>query len=161
MLEQSLKITPEVRLENLGIDLPPAAAAVASYVPVQQTGNLVYTSGQLPWMGGELQFSGQLGSELSDEEGYQACRLSALNAIAQLKQHLGELSRVKKIVRLEGVLNVASDSRWTGQPKVLDGASDIINAVFAEQGLHSRMIYSNAAMPLDCTSLVCLIAEVE
>jgi enamine deaminase RidA (YjgF/YER057c/UK114 family) len=155
------KITPETRLEDLGIDLPSAAKAVASYVPVQQTGNLVYTSGQLPWINGELKYSGQLGGELTDEEGYQACRLSALNAISQLKRHLGDLSRVKKIVRLEGVLNVQSGSRWTGQPKVLDGASDLINIVFEEQGLHSRMIYSNSAMPLDCACLVSLIAEVD
>ncbi|OMH36218.1 RidA family protein [Motiliproteus sp. MSK22-1] len=156
-------ITPESRLTSLGFELPDAPDAVSNYAPLVQSGSIVYTSGQLPWIDGELKYGGQLGQggERSDEDGYQACRLSALNAVAQLKKHLGELSRVKQIVRVEGVLNVKCDSRWTGQPKALDGASDLINAVFGEQGRHSRMVNSNSAMPLDCTSLIYIYAEVE
>ena len=155
--------TPEELLLSLGLELPIAAGAVSNYEPVVQTGNLLLTSGQLPWINGDLKYAGQLGQggERSDEDGYQACRLSALNAIAQLKNHLGDLSKVKRIVRVEGVLNVHPLSRWTGQPKALDGASELINTIFGEKGRHSRMINSNSAMPLDCTSLIYIYAEVE
>ncbi|MCG9661266.1 RidA family protein [Vibrio mediterranei] len=154
---------PEERLHLLKIELPKAPKAVSNYEPIVQTGNLIMTSGQLPWIEGRLMYEGQLGhgGELTDEQGYSSCRLSALNAIAQLKEHLGDLNRVKRIVRIVGVLNVNPMSRWTEQPKVLDGASDIINDVFGERGRHSRMISSNSCMPLDCTSLIYLYAEVE
>ena len=153
--------TPEDRLKIAGIDLPLPPKAVSNYAPWSKTGNLIYTSGQLPWISGELMFEGKLGSSLTDEQGYQACRLSALNAIAQLKDAVGDLNKVTQIVRVEGVLNVAINSGWSGQPKALDGASDVINEVFAERGLHTRMVYSNHEMPLDCASLIWLIAEVE
>lgn len=159
----SVKTNPEAQLLRLGIELPTAPDAVSNYEPIVQTGNIVMTSGQLPWVNGKLKYEGQLGKggELTDEEGYQACRLSALNAVAQLKKHLGDLNRVKKIIRVEGVLNVNPTSRWTEQPKVLDGASDLINDIFGERGRHSRMINSNSAMPLDCASLIYIYAEVK
>jgi len=155
--------TPEKRLQELGFTLPSAAGSVSNYEPLAQTGNLIYTSGQLPWIDGDLKFVGQLGKggELSDRDGYLACQLSTLNAIAQLKEYLKDLIRVKKIVRVEGVLNVRHDPRWTGQPKALDGASDLINQVFQEKGAHSRMVNSNSAMPLDCASLIYLIVEID
>nr|WP_320136093.1 RidA family protein [uncultured Amphritea sp.] len=163
MQSNNPKSNPESQLKRLGIDLPPAPDAVSNYEPIVQTGNLLLTSGQLPWVDGNLKYAGQLGEggERTDEDGYQACRLSALNAVAQLKKHLGDLNRVKQIVRVEGVLNVHPMSRWTGQPTALDGASDIINEIFGEKGRHSRMINSNSAMPLDCTSLIYVYAEVE
>ena len=91
--------TPEARLAALGLSLPPPAAAVANYVPWAITGNLVMTSGNLPWQDGKLAFTGMIGRELSGEEGYRSCRLSCLNAIAQIKEAAGELSRVVRIVR--------------------------------------------------------------
>jgi len=156
---QSLNgLGPEERLRALGIELPPAPKPVGAYAATVITGNLLMTSGQLPWIAGDLKFKGKIGRELNIEQGYQAFRLSALNAIAQLRAALGSLDRVARIVRLEGTLGCAPG--FTDQPLVLDGASDIVNQVFGPRGLHSRMVYSNNEMPLDCATLVVLYAEV-
>ena len=152
-------MTPEQRIEKLGLTLPPAAAAVANYVPWAITGNLVMTSGNLPWRHGKLSYIGRIGRERSAEEGYQSCQLSCLNAIAQIKDAVGELSRVNRIVRLEGTMWV--DEGFKEHPQCLNGASDLINSVFQDRGRHTRMIYTNPVMPLDCTSLVVLYAEIE
>lgn len=152
-------MTPEQQIEKLGLKLPPAAAAVANYVPWAITGNLVMTSGNLPWRDGKLAYTGRIGRELSGEDGYRSCALSCLNAIAQIRDAIGELSRVKRIVRLEGTLWV--DESYKEHPKCLNGASDLVNTVFEERGRHTRMIYTNPVMPLDCTSLVVLYAEIE
>ena len=98
----------EERLKELGLVLPKAAGAVANYVPWAIVGSMLYTSGQLPWIDGDLKFKGKIGKDLTPDQGYQACRLSALNAIGQLKAALGDLERLKRIVRIEGVLNVAA-----------------------------------------------------
>jgi enamine deaminase RidA (YjgF/YER057c/UK114 family) len=150
--------TPEERLRALGIALPPAAPAVGDYAPTLIVGNVLFMSGQLPWIAGDLKFRGKIGAELNIEQGYQAFRLSALNAIAQLKKALGSLDRVKQIVRLEGTMGCAPG--FHDQPKVLDGASHIVNQVFGPRGRHTRMLYSNNEMPLDCATLVVLTAEI-
>ena len=152
-------MTPEDRIAKLGLALPPPAAAVANYVPWAITGNLVMTSGNLPWRDGKLVFVGKIGRDVTGEDGYLSCQLSCLNAIAQLRDALGSLSRVKRIVRLEGTMGV--DESYKEHPKCLNGASDLINTVFGERGQHTRMIYTNPVMPLDCTSLVVLFAEAE
>jgi enamine deaminase RidA (YjgF/YER057c/UK114 family) len=144
--------TPEQRLRALGIELPPAAPAVGDYAPTAIAGTLLMTSGQLPWIAGELKFKGKIGDDLSPEQGYQAFRLSALNAIAQLKAALGSPDRVKQVVRLEGTMGCAPG--FTAQPSVLNGASHIVNQIFGPRGRHTRMIYSNNEMPMDCATLV-------
>jgi enamine deaminase RidA (YjgF/YER057c/UK114 family) len=150
--------SPEERLRALGIELPPAPPAVGDYAPAIVTGNLLMTSGQLPWIAGDLKFKGKIGAELSIEQGYQAFRLSALNAVSQIRKALGSLDRVRRIVRLEGTLGCAPG--FTEQPAVLNGASHVVNDIFGHLGLHSRMVYSNNEMPLDCATLVVLFAEV-
>jgi enamine deaminase RidA (YjgF/YER057c/UK114 family) len=150
--------TPEERLRALGIELPPAPPAVGDYTPTVIAGNLLFMSGQLPWIAGDLKFKGKMGAELNIEQGYQAFRLSALNAISQLKAALGNLDRVKQIVRLEGTMGCAPG--FHDQPKVLDGASHIVNQAFGPRGRHTRMLYSNHEMPLDCATLVVLTAEI-
>jgi len=152
-------MTPEERIKELGLVLPPPAAAVANYVPWAVTGNLVMTSGNLPWRDGKLAYVGRIGREHSGDEGYLSCQLSCLNAIAQLRDALGTLSKVKRVIRLEGTMWV--DENFKEHPKCLNGASDLINTVFGERGRHTRMIYTNPVMPLDCTSLVVLYAEAE
>lgn len=152
-------MTPEQRIAQLGLTLPPAAGAVANYVPWAITGNLVMTSGNLPWVDGKLAFTGMIGRELNAEQAYKCCQLSCLNAIAQIKDAVGELTRVARIVRLEGTLGVAEG--YKDHPKALNGASDLINNAFGERGRHTRMIYTNPIMPLDCVSLVVLYAEIE
>ena len=150
--------TPEDRIAAMGLTLPPPAAAVANYVPWAITGNLIMTSGNLPWRDGKLAYVGAIGGPLSGEEGYKSCQLSCLNAIAQLKEAAGELSRIKRVVRLEGTLLV--EPGFGEHPKCLNGASDLVNNVFRERGQHTRMIYTNPVMPLNCTSLVVLYAEI-
>lgn len=145
-------------LKAAGLTLPKAPGAVANYAPWAISGNMLYTSGQLPWLDGQLQFKGKIGRDLTAEQGYQACRLSTLNAIAQLKSALGELSHVTRIIRLEGILNVAPG--FAGHPTALNGASDLINQIFGAAGAHTRMIYTNPEMPLDCACLVVLWAEI-
>ena len=140
--------TPEERIVDLGLALPPPARAVANYVPWAITGNLVMTSGNLPWRDGKLACVGKIGREISGDDGYRSCQLSCLNALAQIKEAVGELAKVKRIVRLEGVLGV--DDAYKEHPKCLDGASDLINTAFEEKGRHTRMIYTNPVMPLDC-----------
>ena len=151
--------TPEQRLRELGIELPPAPGAAGDYLPYIITGNLLMTSGQLPWINGELKFKGKIGAELSLEQGYQAFRLSALNAIAQVRKALdGNLDRVTRTVRLEGTFGCAPG--FTDHPKVLNGASHIVNEVFGPRGLHTRMVQANNEMPLYCSTLVVLFAEI-
>jgi enamine deaminase RidA (YjgF/YER057c/UK114 family) len=151
--------TPEQRLKDLGIVLPTAPGAAGDYLPYIITGNLLMTSGQLPWIDGVLKFKGKIGGELSLEQGYQAFRLSALNAIAQVRKALdGNLDRVKRIVRVEGTFGCAPG--FTEHPKVLNGASHVINEVFGPRGLHTRMVQANTEMALDCATLVVIIAEV-
>jgi enamine deaminase RidA (YjgF/YER057c/UK114 family) len=151
--------TAEQRLTELGLELPPAPGAVASYEPWAIVGNMLYTSGQLPWRDGKnLLYKGKIGRDLTFAEGYEACRLATLNAIAQLKAALGDLERVRRIVRLEGSLNVAPGV-GDAMPKVLNGASELVNAVFGERGRHTRMIYTSPDMPLDTACLIVFWAE--
>lgn len=151
--------TPEKRLEKIGITLPAAPAGVAAYVSWVQTGNVVVTSGQLPWRDGELAYKGKLGGELSDEEGYQAARICAINGIAQIKEAAGELSRVTRIVRVEGYVHSAPGFR--GHPQVLNGASDLFLEVFGERGQHTRLALGINEMPLDSPVQLSVWAELE
>lgn len=151
-------MTPEAKLQQLGITLPPAPAGVGAYVPWIRTGNLIFTSGQLPWREGKLAYTGKVGGELSVEDGYQAARLSAINAIAQLKSAVQDLERVKQIVRVEGYVHAAPGFRE--HPKVLNGASDLFNEVFGARGKHARIALGINEMPLDAPVQLSVIAEV-
>ena len=151
--------TPEERLANLGLELPPVPEAVADYVTHTQIGQIIYTSGMLPWIAGELKFRGKMGAELTVEQGYQAFQLSALNGLSLLRSITGELSRIKRIHRLEGTGGATPD--FFDMPLALNGASHLVNTVFGDKGAHSRMIYSNPSMPIDCATLVVFWAEVE
>jgi enamine deaminase RidA (YjgF/YER057c/UK114 family) len=150
--------TPEQRLADLGLELPPVPEAVADYITHTQIGNIVYTSGMLPWVGGDLKFKGRLGAELTVEEGYQAFQLSALNGLALLQSITGDLAKVKRIHRLEGTAGATPD--FTDTPLALNGASHLINALFGEKGAHSRMIYTNPSMPINCATLLVFWAEI-
>jgi len=148
----------ESRLAELGITLPEAPPAVAAYVPWVRTGSLVVTSGQLPWVDGELSHTGRIGEELTDEEGYQAARNALINALAQLKEAVGDLDRVVKIVRLEGNTHSAPGHR--GQPQVLNGASDLLLEVFGDRGRHTRTALGICELPLGAAVQISLWAEV-
>jgi len=152
-------VTPEEQLAGLGIDLPEAPAAVGAYVPWVRTGDLVVTSFQLPWRGGELAYTGKVGSAQTTENGYQAARLCALKGIAQLKAGVGELSRIRQIVRVEG--HVGCTEQFTEIPQVLNGASDLVNQVFGDRGRHTRTALGHVVMPLDASVMIGFWAEVE
>lgn len=151
--------TPEARLEHMGLRIPEAPKPLGAYAPWIVTGSLIMTSGQFPWVDGTLAFTGRVGSDVSPNEGYEAFRLAALNAIAQLKAAAGSLSRIRQIVRVEGTMQVAPG--FLDGPVALNGASDLINTVFGEKGLHSRMIYTNTEMPLNSPILLVVFAELE
>lgn len=135
----------EARLEELGITLPQAAAPVASYVPVVVQGNLAYVSGQVSFVDGEL-LKGRLGEDVSLEDGMKAARGCGLMILAQLKAALGSLDRVEQVVKLGGFVNSAPD--FTDQPKVVNGASDLMLEVFGEAGKHARAAVGVPALPL-------------
>lgn len=151
--------TPEARLAQLGLALPPVPEAVADYVTHTQIGPIIYTCGMLRWIAGDLKFTGKMGAELTVEQGYQAFQLSALNGLSLLRAITGDLGRIKRIHRLEGTGGATPD--FFDMPVALNGASHLINTVFGERGAHSRMIYSNPSMPIDCATLLVFWAEVE
>ncbi|GAB5469526.1 MAG: RidA family protein [Rhodospirillales bacterium] len=147
------------RLKDLGIEIPEAAAPVANYVGWVRSGDLVFVSGQVTLQGGKPQFIGKLGAEIDLEAGRAAARLCAINIIAQLKQACeGDLERVARIVRLGGFVNSTAD--FTQQPKVIDGASDLMASVFAERGRHARAAVSVNSLPLGVAVEIDCIAEV-
>ena len=152
-------MTPEEKLAELDIALPAAPAAVAAYQPWIRVGQLIMTSGQLPVQDGQIVYCGKLGTDLTVEQGYEAARLCALNAIAQLKAAAGQLSRIQQIVRLEG--NVHSASGFQQQPQVLNGASELLNEVFGARGRHTRTALGIYEMPLNAAVQLSVFAELE
>ncbi len=151
-------MTAGEKLQALGIELPPAPAGVGAYLPWVRTGNLVVTSGQLPWRDGKLAFVGKVGSDLGVEEGYRAARLCAVNAIAQLQAAAGDLERVRQIVRLEGFVHAAAG--FHDHPRVLNGASDLFNEVFGARGRHARTALGINEMPLNAAVQLGVWAEI-
>ena len=147
----------EARLAELGMSLPPVAAPVAAYVPAVISGNHVYTSGQLPFIDGKLPATGKVGAEVSAEDTKSMAATSAINAIAALKSVIGDLDRVTRIVKVVGF--VASDPSFTGQPGVINGASELLGEVFGEAGVHARSAVGVSVLPLDSPVEVELIAE--
>ena len=150
--------TPEDRIAELGLTLPEVAAPVASYVPAVRSGSHVYVSGQLPFVAGELPATGKVGAEVSPETAKELAALCALNAIAAVRAEVGELSDVVRIVKVGGF--VASAPDFTGQPGVINGASDLLAAVFGDAGVHARAAVGVAALPLDSPVEVDMIVEV-
>jgi len=149
--------TPEERLAELGLEVPEVAKPVAVYVPAVRSGNLVFTSGQLPMRLGELLATGKVGVEVTEEEAYACAQQCALNAMAAIKAEVGDLSLVKRVVRV-GVF-VASSPSFTAQAKVANGASELIGTVFAEAGVHARAAVGVAVLPLDAPVEVEVIVE--
>jgi enamine deaminase RidA (YjgF/YER057c/UK114 family) len=139
--------TVEARLAELGLALPPVAAPVAAYVPALVDGNLVYTSGQLPFQGGQLPATGKVGAQVDPEDAAELAGICAVNALAAVKSVIGDLDRIEQIVKVVGF--VASDPSFTGQPQVINGASELFGRVFGEAGAHARSAVGVAVLPLD------------
>ena len=139
--------------------MPPAPEPVGSYVPYVRTGDLVFTSGQLPMRDGKLTATGKVGSKLTVEQGVEAARVAALNALAQVAAAAGGLSKVQRIIRLRLFVNSAEG--FTDQAKVANGASDLFSAVFGDSGRHARAAVGVNELPLDSPVELELIARIE
>jgi enamine deaminase RidA (YjgF/YER057c/UK114 family) len=148
----------EARLAELKIELPKAAAPAANYVPWTISGKTLYVAGQVPFWNGELKFVGRVGEAMTLEQGQQAARLCALNIIAQAKVACGgDLDRVARVLKLTGYVNCVAG--FTDQPKVINGASDLMVQVFADAGKHARVAVGANVLPLGVTTEVDAIIE--
>ncbi len=150
--------SPEARLAALGLVLPPVPVPLAAYVPAVRTGPYVYTAGQLPMVDGKLLMTGKVGEQVSAAEAAALARAAALNALAAIVSVTGSLSAVARVVKVTGF--VASDPGFTGQPQVVNGASELLLEVFGEAGRHARSAVGTAVLPFDSPVEVELIVEV-
>ncbi|MCF3650258.1 RidA family protein [Synoicihabitans lomoniglobus] len=151
--------TPEENVKSLGLVLPPAASPVANYVPVVRTGDLVFLAGHIPRDDAGQVITGKVGETVTMAEAQDAARRTALALLATLRQELGSLDRVKRIVRVEGFVNCPTD--FTAQSSVINGCSDLLIEVFGDQGRHARMAIGAGSLPLNTTVEIALIAEVD
>lgn len=145
------------RLQDLGINLPPVAAPVATYVPAVRAGNQVWTSGQLPFVAGELPAVGKLGAEITVEQGADLARQAALNALAAVDALVG-IDNVTRVLKIVGF--VASADGFAAQPAVINGASNLIGEIFGEAGAHARSAVGVAELPLNSPVEIEIIVEV-
>ncbi|CDG40713.1 MULTISPECIES: RidA family protein [Asaia] len=157
-MSQTPDETPTARLTALGLALPKAAAPVATYVPVARTGSLLVVSGQLPLSGGTLKATGKLGEDVAAELGRECAELCFLNILAQVQAELGDLARVKRIVRLGGFIACTPD--FTQHATVMNGASDLAVAVFGDAGRHARSTIGVPSLPLDAPVEVEALIEI-
>ncbi|MCH2673778.1 MAG: RidA family protein [Dehalococcoidia bacterium] len=151
-------MTIEEKLKELGIELKTPPSPVANYIPVQQTGNLIYLSGQGPRNESGDFISGKVGSDITAEEAYELARNTAINLVSAMKSYLGSLDKVKKIVKVFGMVNSTSD--FTDHPKVINGCSDFFVEVFGDKGRHARSAVGMGSLPNNMAVEIEIIVEV-
>jgi enamine deaminase RidA (YjgF/YER057c/UK114 family) len=149
---------PEQRLAELGLSIPEMVQPMAAYVPTVRSGAFVYTAGQLPIVDGALPRTGKLGAEVSTDQGRELAQQCALNALAAIKAEVGDLASVKRVVKVVGF--VASAPEYYDQPEVINGASELLGAVFGEAGKHARSAVGVAVLPRNAPVEVEVIVEV-
>ena len=149
----------ETRLREKGLELPPGPSPLAQYVGAVRTGNLVFVSGHGPTKDGQLMYRGKVGQDVDVETGYQAAQLVCLNMLASLKGEIGDLDKVKRIVKLLGMVNCAPD--FGQQPEVINGASDLLVHVFGDRGRHARSAVGMAGLPRGIAVEIEMVVEVE
>jgi enamine deaminase RidA (YjgF/YER057c/UK114 family) len=149
----------EAKLKELGYDLPEAPQPFANYVTVNRSGNLLFTSGSGCFLNGKAVYQGRLGEDLSIEQGYEAARITALNLLSIVKNELGDLNKVKKVVKLLGFVSSTND--FYEHPKVIDGASDLLVEVFGDKGRHARSAIATNVLPMNLPVEIEVIIEVE
>ncbi|MFE7227235.1 RidA family protein [Nocardioides sp. NPDC057577] len=150
--------SPEEVLAELGLSVPEVVPPVAAYIPALRTGDYVFTSGQLPMKDGALLSTGKLGGDVSPEEGVAAAQQCALNALAAVKAEIGDLSLVKRVVKV--TCFVASTPDFTAQPSIANGASELLGKVFGDAGRHTRSAVGVSVLPLDAPVEVEIIVEI-
>jgi enamine deaminase RidA (YjgF/YER057c/UK114 family) len=148
----------EARLKELGLSLPEIPPAAGAYVPAVKTGNLVFCSGQGPYKDGAFAYIGKVGKDLSLEEGYQAARIAALNCLAEIRSVIGSLNNIKRVVQVKGYVNSAPD--FHDQPKVVNGASELLLEIFGEAGKHARCALGTSNLPMNIPVEVEMVVEV-
>ena len=139
----------EEKIKELGLELPEVAKPLAAYIPAKQVGNLVMTSGQVPLVKGVINFAGKVGSDLTEEEGQKAAQICALNCLAAITGVIGNLDKIVEVVKL--TVFVASAETFTSQPKVANGASELIGKIFGESGKHVRSAVGVTSLPLNAS----------
>lgn len=149
----------EMRLSDLGVTLPDAAAPAANYVPFVRTGNQLFISGQLPMDAGKIAFTGKLGDGVSVDDGKAAAKTCAINLLAQAKAATGDLDKVVRLVKIVGFVNSTAD--FTDQPQVINGASDFLVEAMGDAGRHARSAVSAASLPFGASVEIEAIFEIE
>lgn len=150
---------PEARVKELGLEIPEASSPVANYVNAVRVGNLMFLAGKGPRKSDGTYVTGKVGKDLTIEEGYEAARLTGISQLAVLRTELGSLNKVKRIVKVLGMVNAVEG--FTQQPQVINGYSDLMVAVFGERGKHARAAVGMASLPINIAVEVEMIVEVE
>ncbi len=151
-------MSAEQRIKELGIKLPQVTNPIGAYIPATRSGNLVFTSGQIPLAQGELKFKGVVGSDLTVEQGYEAARLCALNGLAAIRDLIGSLDHIKRVVKVVGFVNSAPG--FEAHPKVINGASDLLVEILGDAGRHVRSAVGSPGLPIGAAVEVEFTVEV-
>jgi len=149
----------EEKIKQMGITIPEVVKPLAAYIPAMQVGNLVMTSGQVPISEGKVKYLGKIGSDLSEEEGKEAAKLCALNCLSAVKSVIGNLDKIKRVVKL--TVFVSSAEGFTAQPKVANGASEFIGEIFGDAGKHVRSAVGVSELPLNSAVEIEMIVEIK
>lgn len=150
---------PEANLKELGIELSTPSAPVANYVNAVRTGNIIFLAGKGPLQANGENITGKLGADLTIEQGYEAARVTGINQLSVLKAELGNLNKVKRIIKVKGMVNAVPE--FTDHPKVVNGYSDLMVAVFGEKGKHARAAIGMGSLPSNIAVEIDMIVEVE
>lgn len=151
--------SPEAKIKELGIELFTPAKPIANYVKAVRTGNLVFTAGHGPGKADGTNIKGRLGDNLTIEEGYEAARISCISLLSSLKAEIGDLSKVKRIIKVTGMVNSTAD--FYDQPKVINGCSDLLVEIFGEKGKHARAAVGMVSLPSNIAVEIEMIVEIE
>jgi len=155
---QVQRVDFDKKLKDLGIELPPVSPPQANYVNITQSGKLLFLAGKGPRKADGTYITGKIGADLTQEQGYEAAKLTAINQIAVLKDHLGDLNKLKRILKVTGMVNAVPD--YTNQPEVINGFSDLMVEVFGEKGKHARAAVGMGSLPRGICVEIELIAEI-
>lgn len=148
----------EEKIKDLGFEIPEVAKPLAAYIPAKQVGDLIMTSGQVPLVKGEIKYKGKIGKELTEEDGQKAAQICALNCLTAIKGVIGNLDKIIEVVKL--TVFVASAENFTAQPKVANGASELIGKIFGEPGKHVRSAVGVTSLPLDAAVEIEMIVKI-
>jgi len=149
----------EARLKELGLSLPEIPAAAGAYIPAVQSGNLIFCSGQGPYKNGTFAYIGKVGDNLSLEDGYQAARIAVLNCLAEICSLIGSLNKIKRVVQIRGFVNSAPE--FHDQPKVVNGASELVLDIFGDAGKHARCALGTSNLPMNIPVEIEMVVEIE